>query len=95
MSTTLENRKWVIIGIFFLTGIIFSIKLFIIQVVNQEYKLKAENNSIKRRVIYPHRGTILDRKGRVLVVNAPVYDIMITPNQVDLKDTLAFCKLVG
>ena len=95
MSTTLENRKWIILGIFFLTGIIFAVKLFIVQVVNQEYKLRAENNSIKRRVIHPHRGTILDRDGRVLVVNAPVYDIMITPNQVNIKDTLAFCELVG
>ncbi|MDX2301384.1 MAG: penicillin-binding protein 2 [Microscillaceae bacterium] len=91
----LENRKWTVLGIFFLTGLVFLVKLFIIQVVNEDYKLRAEDNSIKRRVIYPHRGTILDRKGRVLVVNAPVYDIMITPSQVDLKDTLGFCQLVG
>lgn len=90
-----ENRSWIILSLFFLTGSIFLVKLFFIQVLSEEYKLAASDNSVKKTTIYPHRGIIYDRNGKELVVNTPVYDLMVVPREVKLKDTLAFCKLIG
>jgi penicillin-binding protein 2 len=44
---------------------------------------------------YPSRGLIYDRKGKLLVYNEPVYDLMITPRQAKNLDTLLLCSLIG
>lgn len=77
-----------------LVGIIFLLRLFTIQVLEEEYKLLASDNSIKKIHIYPDRGIIKDRNGKNLVVNVPVYDIMAIPAKVKVQDTLAFCELM-
>lgn len=89
----LENRKYVIQAIFFIVGAVFAAKLFFIQVLNSEYKHAAEANAIKRIVEYPFRGLIYDRKGKLLVQNTPVYDLMVVPKEIKDIDTLRFCQL--
>ena len=76
-----------------LVAAIFLMKLFAIQVLNDEYALKANNNIIERIVRYPFRGLVYDRNGKLVVYNAPVYDLEVVPKDVELKDTLAFCQL--
>ena len=89
----LENRKYIILAIFFIVGAIFAVKLFFIQVVNREYKHAAEANAIKRVIEYPFRGLIYDRNGKLLVQNTPVYDVTVVPREIKNIDTLRFCKL--
>ncbi|MEO6149533.1 MAG: penicillin-binding protein 2, partial [Mucilaginibacter sp.] len=57
--------------------------------------LSAANNVIRRNILFPARGPILDRNGRILVQNEPVYDLMVIPKQVQPFDTVEFCKLIG
>ena len=64
-------------------------KLFYIQVINNEYKQDASNNSMVYVDIYPPRGVIYDRNGEVLVGNTVCYDILVTPRDVKEFDTLA------
>lgn len=90
-----NNRKKLIRLTIALTGVILVLKLLAIQVLDREYKLKAENNIIKREVRYPFRGLIYDRNNKLIVYNAPVYDLEVVPRDVKLKDTLAFCQLLG
>ena len=89
----LESRKYIIQAIFFIVGAIFAVKLFFIQVLNSEYKHAAEANAIKRIVEYPSRGLIYDRKGKLLVQNTPVYDLMVVPKEIKGIDTARFCQL--
>lgn len=91
----LENRKYVLILIFLLPAIIFLIRLFYIQVPENQYKLEASNNVLRKVIVYPARGMIFDRNGKLLVYNEAAYDLMLIPNQVKEMDTLAFCKLIG
>ncbi|SFG94810.1 penicillin-binding protein 2 [Pontibacter chinhatensis] len=91
----LENRKYVIQGIFLLVGIIYIIRLFYIQVVDSSYKQAAETNAIKPIIQYPFRGLIYDRNGKLLVQNTPVYDLMVIPKDVKNLDTLRLAKLVN
>jgi len=76
-------------------ALILIAKLFSIQIVNDRYKLAAENNSLAYTTIYPNRGIIHDRNGKILVGNKVSYDLMVTPREVEAFDTLAFCDVLG
>ena len=45
--------------------------------------------------IYPTRGIIYDRNGRILVGNKVAYDILVTPKEVTEFDTLALSEALG
>lgn len=90
-----EERQYVVQAIFIAVGLVFLIRLFFLQVVEEGYSTKAEKNVILKVVQYPHRGQIYDRNGKLIVINAPVYDIMMIPKKVKIADTLAFCELMG
>jgi penicillin-binding protein 2 len=91
----LENRKWVIIGVFCLVGLAYLARLFYLQVLDDTYSLGASKNSIKRVVEIPYRGQIYDRNNELLVYNTPVYDLYVTPKQVRIPDTTAFCQMMN
>lgn len=89
------ERRFVVQGIFIVVALLLLTRLFFIQVLNDKYLLSANQNVLRRLIIYPARGVILDRKERILVQNEPVYDLMVTPKEVEPFDTLNFCKLIG
>ena len=94
MNTSSE-RKYVIIGIVVLVGIIFFLRLFYLQVYEDSFKLSANNNVLRPSIQYPARGLIYDRKGKLMVYNEAVYDLMVTPKQLKKIDTTEFCSLIG
>lgn len=90
----LSNRKFIVGMIFLIIGLIFIIRLFNVQILNDKYKLDSDNNVLREIVQYPARGLIYDRNGELLVYNEAAYDLMIVPKQVKEMDTLAFCSLI-
>ena len=72
--------------------LIFVVKLFELQVLDNKYKAYADSNAFLRKTIYPSRGFIYDRKGRLVVYNQPAYDVMMIPRDVQPFDTLDFCQ---
>ncbi len=90
-----SGRNTVIFIIFISVGIIYLIRLFYLQVVDQSYSISATNNVMRLITDYPSRGLIYDRNGKLLVYNEPVYDLMITPRQAKNLDTLELCSLIG
>lgn len=90
-----SQRKYVIGSIFILIAVIILIKLFIIQIVDDSYKRSYENNISRHITLYPQRGKIYDRNGKLLVYNDAVYDLMVVPSQVKDIDTASFCKLLN
>jgi len=87
-------RKYIISGLILLTIIIFLVRLFLIQVVDNQYKLSAENNVIRQEMQYPARGLIFDRNGKLLVSNEAAYDIMFNPRNSQPFDTADFCNIL-
>ena len=75
-------------------ALILIAKLFSIQIVEDKYKLSAENNTMVYTTIYPTRGIIHDRNGNILVGNKVAYDLMVTPKEVEEFDTLALCSVL-
>lgn len=71
------------------------IRIFYLQVVNDTFKLKSDNNAIKIKYDYPERGYIYDRYGKLLVANQPSYDIMVIPRDLKKIDTTEFCLLLN
>jgi penicillin-binding protein 2 len=45
-------------------------------------------------IIYPTRGIIHDRNGRILVGNKVAYDLLVTPREVEAFDTLGLAKVL-
>jgi penicillin-binding protein 2 len=89
------ERRYVVAGIFIIFILILLARLFYIQVIDDRYFLFAQKNVVRRFIQYPARGPILDRNGKTMVLNVPVYDIMVIPKQVQPFDTIEFCKLLG
>lgn len=70
-------------------------RLFYLQILDDTYIKKSENNAIKIKYDYPERGYIYDRYGKLLVANQPSYDIMVTPREMKNVDTLEICRLLN
>ncbi len=89
------ERKYLFYFFFIGLALIFIARLFYIQVIRTDFRLSAENNVIRKEMVYPGRGLIFDRHGKLLVGNQSAYDIMVIPLQVESLDTLEFCGLLG
>lgn len=88
-----ESRKYIVQLIIVLTGIVFLVKLFSIQVVSSKYAEAATSNIIHRVIEYPYRGLIYDRNGKLIVYNTPQYNLTVVPAEVNDLDTLKFLKV--
>ncbi|QOI96398.1 MAG: penicillin-binding protein 2 [Flammeovirgaceae bacterium] len=88
-----EGRKEIIRALVVLTGLVFLVKLFFIQIVDDRYAQLADSNSILKEVEYPFRGLIYDRNGKLLVYNSPEYDLLIVRKEIGNFDSAAFCKV--
>lgn len=91
----LEKRRFVIGGLFLVILLIYISRLFYLQVIEGKYKEMANDNAFLTRTIYPARGQIFDRNGKLLVTNEPAYDLVVTMRSVKNLDTLDFCKTLN
>lgn len=91
----LENRRFVLVGAVLVIVAIFIARLFYLQVLESDYKAWADSNAFLKRTIYPARGIIYDREGRVVVYNQPAYDVTVIMREVKDLDTLDFCRITG
>lgn len=90
----LNRSTKLLIGLGVAAGVLL-IKLFSIQILDSSYKEDATNNSMVYEVIYPTRGIIYDRTGKILVGNKVAYDIKVTPREVQPFDTLVLAEALG
>ncbi|MBP5536850.1 MAG: penicillin-binding protein 2 [Bacteroidales bacterium] len=90
----LERKTKILIGLG-VVAVILLAKLFTIQILDQQYKIDASNNSMVYDIIYPTRGVIYDRNGEILVGNKIAYDIQVTPREVRAFDTLALADALN
>jgi penicillin-binding protein 2 len=95
VKRNLTERKIVIIAIFIIVGIVFILRLFYLQVLDDSYIVSAESNVLRRNTVYPNRGIIVDRNGELLVYDEAAYDLMVIPRQVKTMDTAEFCALLN
>lgn len=88
-------RKLLLPSLIIVAASLLVIRIFYLQVINDTFKLKSDNNAIKIKYDYPERGYIYDRNGKLLVANQASYDIMVIPRELKNIDTLEFCQLLN
>ena len=89
----LNRKNKLLIGLGTAALVLLS-KLFVIQIIDDKYKLDADNNSMVYSIIYPTRGIIHDRNGKILVGNKVAYDLLVTPREVEEFDTLRLASVL-
>ncbi len=90
----LNTRKYSIGIIIILICLIYTIRLFFIQIIITGYKDSAQNNSMRFVTQYPARGLIYDRNNNILVYNQPAYDLMLIPGQMQQFDTIELAGIL-
>lgn len=88
----LEKRKYVIAGLAVVIVLIYAMRLFELQLSDSSYKANADSNAFVNKTIYPSRGLIYDRNGKLIVYNQPAYDLVVVPHDVQDFDTIDFCN---
>jgi len=89
-----QSRSRIIKLIFSVAFLVILAQLFILQIVSGKYQELARNNAVYPKIVYPERGIIFDRKGKAILNNAIMYDLMVTPAEIKGIDTLDFCKMM-
>jgi penicillin-binding protein 2 len=96
VSDNFRNRQLKIQVFFALAALVLVYKSLDLQLLDPAIKKKADGAAIENQVIYPARGTVYDRNGEILVYNKPIYDLMVTYNQIDWNmDTAKLRRLLG
>ncbi len=90
-----RSRGYIIQSIFVLVSLLFAIRLFSLQVLDDSYKEAADSNIIQEVIKYPFRGLIFDRNNELLVANKAIFDLLVVPKEVKHIDTVRFCNLLG
>lgn len=90
-----STRKYVIAAIIGVTFFVYFLRLFYLQVLDNSYKVSAENNARRLITQYPARGLIYDRNGNLMVYNQAAYDLMVEPYQISDFDTLELASYLN
>ncbi len=91
---SLQNRRYAILGLILFIVLTFAIRLFTLQITNDEWVERATSLTESELIIQPSRGEIYDRKGKILVANTPIYDIRVVPERIKNLDTLRLIELL-
>ncbi|HXS58242.1 MAG TPA: hypothetical protein VN726_19055, partial [Hanamia sp.] len=77
-------------------GLVIIFRLFSLQVINTKYSIMADEQGKFRKVVYPDRGILFDRKGKAILRNTVIYDLMVTPGKIRGMnlDTAALCRIL-
>ena len=89
-----QSRSRIIRLIFLVVFVVIVGQLFYLQIVEGKYQQLAMDNAVYPKIVYPERGIIYDRKGKAILHNTRIYDLMVTPAEVRNIDTLEFCRLM-
>ena len=74
--------------------IVIFLQLINLQLFSSEYKIDADNQGTFRKVIYPDRGIVFDRKGKSILQNTVIYDLMVIPGKISGTDTATLCQIL-
>jgi penicillin-binding protein 2 len=89
-----QSRSRIIKLMFSVAFFLILAQMFNLQVLSGKYRKLAMDNAVYPKIVYPERGIIFDRKGKAILNNAIMYDLMVTPSEIKGIDTLEFCRMM-
>lgn len=90
-----QSRSRIIQVIFIAIFLVIIAQLLHLQIFSSDYRIQAENNAIFRKVVYPDRGIIYDRKNRAILENTVMFDLWFTPREIKGIDTAELCNILN
>ena len=90
-----QSRSRIVQIIFVVVFLVMLGQLLHLQIFSSSYRMQAESNARFRKVIYPDRGIVYDRKHKAILENTIMYDLVVTPGEIKGIDTAALCKVLG
>lgn len=95
--TSALDRQQHIQRLFFLCALVLIGKAAQMQLFDDSFRRRAAAITVENLTVYPPRGLVFDRQGRLIINNEAMYDLMVTYNQVDFEhlDTMKLCGLLG
>ncbi len=91
-----DLRRYIIQIAILAVLLIYGFQLLWLQVISDDFQQQAQNTSTRTNILYPPRGLVYDRNGKLLVENNPVFDIEIIAKEFKLEanDTTRLCQLL-
>jgi len=89
-----QSRSRIIKLIFAVAFLVILAQLLNLQVISDKYRKLAMDNAVFPKIVYPERGIIFDRKGKAILNNAIMYDMVVTPAEIKGIDTVEFCRMM-
>ncbi|MBU2019641.1 MAG: hypothetical protein KJ941_08345, partial [Bacteroidetes bacterium] len=90
-----DSRKIVILLFIMSVGVIYTFRLFYMQVIDDTWTLRAQEIAEKRKEITPPRAIIFDRNGKKIVSNRTYYNLMMVEADMVELDTAGLGELIG
>ncbi|MFD1551497.1 penicillin-binding protein 2 [Putridiphycobacter roseus] len=90
-----DNRKFVITFLILLIGSVFIFRLAYMQLIDDQWKLRAAEISENKLVTYPARGIVYDRNDKILIDNQVFYNLLVIPRETEGVDSVEFAKLLN
>ena len=88
-------RKNLLIWTTIIASILFTARLAYLQLSYDFYQSASSNNAIQELAVYPERGLIFDRNGKLIVSNQPMYDLVLIPENLSEFDTIELTEILG
>lgn len=90
----LNGRRNGVYMFFGLLLFILLLKLFQLQVLQNNYDTESKSVAVVEEEVFPSRGLIYDRNKNLIVYNAPVYDIYFSLSDLEMEDTAAIAEFL-
>lgn len=95
MSDFNAIRSRIIQVAFSLAFLVIIAQLFNLQILSGKYARMAVDQAIYRKVVYPSRGLVYDRKGKIILDNTTLFDLVVIPSQLRGVDTQLICRVLN
>lgn len=91
----LKDRSYNVIAVVLIAAAALILKAAQIQLFDTKYREQAKKATLGKETLFPSRGLIYDRNGKLLVTNRTLYDLEVTYRNVPSDiDTALFCDLL-
>ena len=96
-TSVYTNRKWIILLLFGIVIAVYLLRLFQLQLLDEQWDIKARKNALRYVDDFPPRGLIYDRNGQLLVNNTISYDLMVIPRLAKMEppQQTEICRILG
>ena len=75
--------------------VIIILQLMNLQLFSSKYGIESELQGTFRKVVYPDRGIVYDRRGKAILQNTTISDLMVIPGKIKGTDTMTLCNILN